>query len=260
MKETVFAQNHAVSGGLLQSLDPRMKLVTFFAMIVSVSFIKHPAHLLFVYVLTLALAAMSRIPIPFFVKRVWFFIPIFSAVIALPALILVPGKPIAHLFTLAGHDISITSQGLDSSLLFVLRVASSVSLAILLTLTTKWTQLLQSLRTIRVPSIFVLILGLTYRYIFHILDQVLETYEARLSRTISRQSAAKERGWIAGRAGHTLIHAMKTGDGVYEAMASRGFTGDPVFYSEHVSGIGDILFVFTAAAVIILIAVFGGFV
>ena len=60
-----------------------------------------------------------------------------------------------------------------------MRVATSISLVVLLTLTTPWNRLLASLRSLRVPKMFVLVLGMAYRYLFHLLGSVTDMYTAR---------------------------------------------------------------------------------
>ncbi len=74
----------------------------------------------------------------------------------------------------------------------------SVSLAVLLVMTTPWADLLKSLRAIHVPQIFVLILSMTYRYIFLFLHTMNGLFLARKSRIVARTSGGEQRRWIAG--------------------------------------------------------------
>ena len=46
----------------------------------------------------------------------------------------------------------------------------SISLVVLLTLTTPWAKLLAALRSLHVPKMFVLIIGMAYRYLFLLLE------------------------------------------------------------------------------------------
>ncbi len=225
-REIIFSNEYAVRGGLMQRIDARVKLVTVFGVIVAVSLCRRAEFIAAFYAVTIALAAASRIPLGFFIKRVWFFIPLFSGVIALPALVLVPGEPLAHLMRFGARDIVITRQGAESALIFVLRVAASVSYVVLLSLTTKWSSLLRALSAVRVPAIFVMILGISYRYIFYILVFIEEMYMGRRSRMLVGSGARGGRGWVSGRMGFTFSRALRMGDDVYEAMVSRGFTGE----------------------------------
>ena len=81
----------------------------------------------------------------------------------------------------------------------------SISLVVLLTLTTPWVRLLAALRSLGVPRIFVLIIGMAYRYIFLLLGSVTDMYEARKARTVGppkHDSAA--RAFVAATAGALL--------------------------------------------------------
>jgi cobalt/nickel transport system permease protein len=123
-------------------------------------------------------------------------------------------------------EIAITRQGLRSGMVFVSRVAASVSWAILFTLTAKWGEIFAGLRALLVPRVFVATLGMTYRYLFVVLRLVQDMYRARKSRTIRPLSAAAERNWIASRIGITFQKSMQMSDDVYKAMISRGFHGE----------------------------------
>ncbi|MDD2752479.1 MAG: cobalt ECF transporter T component CbiQ, partial [Candidatus Omnitrophica bacterium] len=86
LKESIFSEEYALNKGFLQSLDPRIKMVTFLLLVVQVLFTKNIAILLSLYLLCLFLSCLSRIHLGFFLKRTWVFIPLFSLFIAIPAL------------------------------------------------------------------------------------------------------------------------------------------------------------------------------
>ncbi len=174
----------------------------------------------------------------FFLKRVWLFVPLFSAAIVLPALlnIVTPGDPVWVLVKLSRAyswgpytipaEIAITRQGLWGGIVFVSRVAASVSFAVLFTLTTKWAEVFSGLRSLFVPRVFVVTLGMTYRYLFVFLRLIQDMYRARKSRTIRPLSPATERNWIASRIGATFKKSVDMSEDIYKAMLSRGFHGE----------------------------------
>jgi len=88
--------------GLLQSLDVRVKLLTFLFLLVLISFLHAPSR----YGAFPASLSSSRLPrrIPpgIFLARVWLFVPLVSAAIVLPALlnIVTPGEPLWVVVTL----------------------------------------------------------------------------------------------------------------------------------------------------------------
>lgn len=258
-KEIIFSQEYAGAEGLLQRLDPAVKAVTIVALVVAVSLCRRAEELAALYAATLILALLSRIPAGFFVKRVWFFIPLFSAAIAVPALFIVPGTPLVHVTQVASHNIVITRQGAESALIFVLRVAASVSFVVLLTLTTKWNALLRALATLRVPRMFVFIVAVSYRYLFYMLNFIEELYAGRRSRTLVPAGASGGRRWVAGRIGTTMSRTMRMSEEVYEAMASRGFTGDTKFSGRARPGVPDLLWSLAVAGAFAAIYFAGGF-
>jgi len=258
-KQIIFSQEYAGAEGLLQRLDPAVKAVTIVALVVAVSLCRRAEELAALYAATLILALLSRIPAGFFIKRVWFFIPLFSAAIAIPALFIVPDTPLVHVAKVASHDIVITRQGAESALIFILRVAASVSFVVLLTLTTKWNALLRALATLRVPHMFVFIVAVSYRYLFYMLNFIEELYAGRRSRTLIPTGASGGRKWVAGRIGTTMSRTMRMSEEVYEAMASRGFTGDTKFTGVARPGLPDLLWSLAVSGAFAAIYFTGGF-
>jgi cobalt ECF transporter T component CbiQ len=181
------------------------------------------------YAVTLGLAVASRLSLAFFVKRVWLFIPIFTGIIVVPAMFsfITPGHVVVSLGSWFGHDVGLTQQGLTSAGLLVMRVATSISLVVLLTLTTPWPRLLAALRGLFVPQLFVLVIGMAYRYIFVLLASVEEMYVSRKARTVrtSRDTKAGRR-FVGATAGALFGKAHALSEEVHHAMIARGFTGE----------------------------------
>lgn len=228
MRQVLRADDVAGADGLLQRIDPRVKVVTLFGLLVTAAFVQHASVLGAMYLATLVLGACSAIPVGFFVKRVWLFIPIFTGVVVLPATlnVVTAGHVVWGWGTWFGHDVGVTSQGLSAAALIVSRVAVSISLVVLLTLTTSWPRLLASLRSLLVPRIFVLLLGMTYRYVFVLLDAVDEMYTARKARTVNASVGTRAgRRFVTASAGALFGKAQVMSDEVHQAMVARGWTG-----------------------------------
>ncbi len=96
LEEAFVSESNSRRRGLLQSLDPRAKLISILAVIFATSLIGNLRVLIFIYVLTLIFAYLSKIEVGFFIKRVWLFIPVFAGIIALPMIfnIFLPGDPL----------------------------------------------------------------------------------------------------------------------------------------------------------------------
>jgi cobalt/nickel transport system permease protein len=226
LESTVFAEEMAALPGLWQRVDPRSKIVAALALILTASLAHNLWTLILLYLLALLIAAAGRIPLAFFVKRVWLFLPFFTAMIALPAIFsfVTPGRPLWQISS--QPDIAVTEQGVRTAAFLLLRVACSVSLAVILILTTRWGRLLTALRALHVPQVFVLIMGMTYRYIFLLLHTTNDMFLARRSRLVGRVAGHGERMWIANSMGSLLGKSYHLSDEVYLAMVSRGFRGE----------------------------------
>ncbi|RKS75223.1 cobalt/nickel transport system permease protein [Motilibacter peucedani] len=229
LRQVMFSEDVAARGGLLQRLDPRTKLVSLFVLLVAVGLVHNVGVLLAAYAVTLVLAAASRLPLGFFVKRVWLFVPVFTGIVVLPATLSVvtSGHVVVELWSWHGHPQGLTSQGLTSAALVVARVATSISLVVLLTLTTPWVRLLAALRAVGVPRMFVLVIGMAYRYVFLLLATVTDMYEARKARTVgSLGSGATARSFLASSAGALFGKSHHLSEEVHLAMVARGYRGD----------------------------------
>ncbi len=224
IERAVFTEEHARSRGWLQAVDPRAKLGMFFAVILAASLSSSILVEVGLYLVVLGAAARSRVPFEFFVKRVWLGIPLFAALVVIPAIFLVPGPRLFEL-TIGPIVLAPSIPGLTGAVLFVARVGVSVSLAVLLVLTTPWADLLRSLQAMRVPKLFVLILSMAYRYIFLFLHLANGMFEARKSRIVARTSGSEQRRFISGTMGNLVNRSIKMSNDVYAAMAARGFSG-----------------------------------
>ena len=85
LREAVFADETARQNGFLQSLDPRVKIISFLLLILQALFAGNIQTLLFLYGFCLFLVLISKIGLKFFLLRTWIFIPLFSLLIGLPA-------------------------------------------------------------------------------------------------------------------------------------------------------------------------------
>ena len=204
-KEAIFSEEIARSRGILQKIDPRLKILLFFSLIILTCFLKSIPNLIIFYCVSIMLAGLSGISIPFFLKRVWFFIPLFTLFIAIPAVFM---------------------YGIVPAVIFVLRVATCVSFAVLMTITTRHNILLKALRSFRVPNIFIQTLDMTYRYIFFFVKIFEEMHTGLKSRLVKSIDGKVARGWIGSRIGYLFKRSVKMSEDVYMAMLARGYTGE----------------------------------
>lgn len=248
LEQTLFAEKIAQKEGLLQRRDARIKILALILLLLAVGLSHNLAIILGLYLLLLGLAWASAVPMGFYIKRVWLFMPFFTGIVAIPALFITPGPPLLHL----PLGLVVTQSGLNSALFLLLRVGTSVSAAVLLVLSTPWNTVLKALGVLRLPDVVVLILGMTYRYIYLLLHTTNDMFLSRRSRILRRLDGASERRLVAASAGTLLNRSLQLSSEVYLAMQSRGFQGTPRTMDTFKMGGGD--WAFAAATLIITAA------
>lgn len=209
--------------GLLQSLDPRVKLVGLFALIIASAASRSLWVVWAVYAAGLAMALVSGISLGVLLRRVWLSAFIFTGIIAIPALFLVPGRTVWSLPVLGW---AVTEPGIRCATFLISRVLTSTTMALLLMLTTPWSHVLKALRTLRVPAVLVVVLGMTYRYLFLLIETARDMIEARRSREVGKLPPAEERRATTALLGVLLSKSLQLSGEVYLAMQSRGFRGE----------------------------------
>jgi cobalt/nickel transport system permease protein len=223
MERTLFAEESAAAGGLLQSIDPRVKLLGLMALILAAAMSRRLTVVAAILAAAVALAAASRISPSVLAARVWAGAFAFTAAIAFPALFLTPGPAV---FRLPWLGWALTEPGLRTSAFLILRVETAATLALLLVFTTRWTHVLKALRAIRVPVVFVVILGMSSRYIYLMLEAAHEMFESRKSRTVGALNPGERRRMAISCAGVLLGRTFQLSNEVYLAMQARGFRGE----------------------------------
>ncbi len=247
MEHALDAEELAKANGLMQCLDPRVKVLGVLILIISAA----TAHKLVVigaiFAVALLLATMSRVSPILLAKRVWIPMLLFTGVIALPAPFVIPGTLVGHL-PLLGWPV--TAQGLRSAAYLISRVETASTLSVLLILCTSWTRVLKALRVLHVPVVVVVILGMAYRYIFLLLESACAMLESRRSRMVGKLPGPDRRRLAAASVGVLMSKTMQLSGDVYSAMLARGFRGEVYMLDDFVAGTMDwvMLLVFATVA------------
>ena len=223
LEHAASAGNLAETGGLLQSLDPRVKLVGLLGLILAAVSVGRVEITLAVLAVAIGLAGWSRIPLRVLTTRVWLGVLFFTGMIALPAVFLTPGEPLARIPWLHW---TATWQGAHTALRLVSRAEAAATLATLLVITTPWTHVLKALRVFRVPVVLVVVLGMTHRYIFLLCQTARDFFEARRCRLVGVPDARTRRHSIIASTGVLLGKSLQLSEEVYGAMQARGYRGE----------------------------------
>jgi cobalt/nickel transport system permease protein len=215
---------------LIHRLDPRVKVVITVLFIISNVLLPDAAWLSFLLAwgLVLGVNKLTRLRLDYALKRSFIALPF--ALAAITSIFTVPGQPVMTL-ALGPWDIVVTDAGFVHFASIVIRSWLSVQMAILLTATTQFPDLMHALRHLYVPSILVSIISFMYRYLFVLADEtmrLLRAREARSARLPGKRSGGSIpwRARVAGHmAGQLFLRSYERSDRVYNAMVARGYTG-----------------------------------
>jgi cobalt/nickel transport system permease protein len=123
-------------------------------------------------------------------------------------------------------EIGITKEGALIVIRMFLKVMNSISLTFFILYTVSFNRLVKALHSIKIPAVFILILTLSYKYIFILSHTVEEMYMALKARWMGNVDQGKTRRIIAGRIGFLYKKSWGRYEDTYRAMLSRGYTGD----------------------------------
>lgn len=227
--------------GLMQSLDVRVKLISIIALIIIVNFGKSISFMAVFLIYVLLLAIFSKIPVKAYILRVSTIAILFSGIVLIPSLFNVvrPGEPLLY-FT---RNIYITKQGFYNAAIFMMRSFVSLSFTYILVLTTKWVEILRALRGFKLPRIFVSTLEMALRYIFLLLELSSNTFLARKSRNVGKSSSSEGRKFVAATVGNILIKSEALSNDVFNAMISRGYSGEYITVKTFNMGLFDYIWI-----------------
>jgi|WetSurMetagenome_2_1015567.scaffolds.fasta_scaffold260526_2 cobalt/nickel transport system permease protein len=161
--------------------------------------------------------------------HVWFFVVVAGILLILAALTSIPWKFIfGRLILLEPFALGIAVMALlqhDGGMLFLSIVVKStlcLFMVIMLSNTTPFSSLLQTLRRIHVPGLLITILALLYRYLFVLIDEAERLNRARASRTFTTSRRSRWR-ILASLIGQLFVRSTERAERIYAAMTARGW-------------------------------------
>ncbi len=236
--EDMQTERLARQDGFLQKVDPRVKLISMIMLILGASLSRQISVLLIMWGFTVMLMYLSRLPILVLQKRIWGFIPLFTLLCTLPVTlnIFIDGIPLITIYQTVHpsnflgicwpDSLYVSQQGAMAAVFLFLRVGISLSLGVLLVMTTPVAAIFKSLIVLRVPTLFIMIIEMTYRYLLLLLAISIEMFEARSIRTVGDMSASWQRAQVGSSIGALFARSMALSEEVYQAMTARCYTGE----------------------------------
>ncbi len=218
----------------IHRLDPRVKFVLALVYILTVALI--PSGEWAAYILLLAVVIsieiLSELGVGYVLKRSSLALPFVLA--AFPIIFTSKEGAILFQFTVGAWTLNVYQVGLEQFLSIGLKSWLSVQMAIVLSASTTFPDLLVAMRAVHIPRQIVSIFGLMWRYMFVLVDEALRLMRARTAR--SSQSDQPElktggslvwRGRVAGgMAGSLILRGIERSDRIYMAMLARGYDGE----------------------------------
>lgn len=232
LADDLAAEKWAAQDGWLQRQTATGKMAVAGMALLLVSLTGDIFILLALWLLTLALMGMSRLPLWSMQKRIWCVIPLLTLVIALPAAlnVVIGGTPLLYLCRTGSisyfglppfPDIYLTRQGMYAAIMIFMRVGVSLSLGVLLVVTTPLSGLFKTLRHIGVPPLFIIILEMSYRYLLLLLFTSVEMFEARKLRVVGNLDMPQRLHLWGSSLAALFGKSMLLCEEVYQAMNAR---------------------------------------
>jgi energy-coupling factor transporter transmembrane protein EcfT len=237
----------------LGRLSPQVKVLSFIYMIVIISLVSSIVSQTLITFFILLLYILARINIISVYRKIVFVICFFGLLVFLPAVlnVITPGKVIFNIFSFdkphhfwiyhIPQHIGITWQGCRVVTLLMLRVLNSVSLTFLIVYSTPFPRLMKGFRIFYVPTTFIMVVSLAYKYILILSETVTETYMALKSRLIHPVRNKIVRRFVGGRLFFIFKRSRNLYEATYLAMVSRGYDGKINLIDNKGSTLSDIM-------------------
>ena len=168
--------------------------------------------------LVIVLAGVARIPAFAFSVRIAGPLALVLFV-SVGLLFLVPGEVLWSLGPFRVSDAGLLRFG---SVLG--RSAPALGAAVILVSTLRFTDLLEALRRLRLPHDVIIALGLAYRFLYILTDEIERLGRAARSRNAGRGAASRRR-LMMGIAAASLSRTFSRSERVHQAMLARGYQG-----------------------------------
>lgn len=219
--------DRAVAGdSLLHRADPRLKFLGTVAVILAISLLPVAAFgaLAIVWLGLIVAAAVARLGPLRLSRDAFIAVPFLLA--AVPLIFVRTGDPLGSI-----GPLTISGEGLRLFATIAAKSWLSVQVALLLTFTTPFHDLVDALRDLRLPRILVAIIGFMYRYLAVLGEEGARMLRARASRSAAATAGASggSIGWrarVTGQmVGSLFLRSYERSERIYAAMQARGFEG-----------------------------------
>jgi len=259
--KNIYLQAESAAGkSFIYKINPYFKFIALVYMALMLSLTASVKGQAFATAFTIILFILAGIKAFNVLRKTFAVAFVFGFLIALPAAlnIVTKGAIVLPLISLSSPKefwiysipqvIGITDKGIQVVSLIFLRILNTVSFTLLIVFTTPLPSLIKSFKIIGVPDTFLLVITLTYKYIFILSRTIEETYFSLKSRLTGNVRSSELRNVIGSRIFFIFKRSARVYENTYLAMVSRGYDGDIKLQSDFHFPITDFVFL----AVIIL--------
>ena len=236
--------------GSAGQIGPEPKIVATFAFVFAV--VATPREAIWAFAadatLVLAVATAAGVPLLHLARRLTIELPFVAFAVLLP--IVGQGERVDVL------GVSLSVAGLWAAWSILAKGTLGVAASVVLSATTPVPDLLDGMRRLRVPAVFVSTCAFMIRYLDVVLDDLHRMRVARVSRGHDPRWLWQARA-VATTAGALFVRTYERGERVYLAMLSRGYDGSVTVRSSGRAPLRDWLVALaapTAASVVAMLA------
>jgi len=235
--EHFYIDKYSSIDSMIHRIDPRIKIISAGILILSIIFTEvnsMPAFVLYAITI-LGLILLSRIPLRYVVKQSLTIIPfVFMVGILMPFLNKVNGLILFWNIFIKAYLITLSMIILVSS--------------------TSFPKLLKAFEKLKFPKLLIMIMSFMYRYIFVIMDELIEMKQAKDSRSIGGTKYFHLKT-LGNMLGNLFIRSYERAESVYMAMCARGFNGSVITLDSFSINYRDIIFLFVVISIVILVRI-----
>ena len=191
------------------SINAFIKFISTIIAIVFLSLSKSSSYVFINVVLLLVLLNFLNTEIIKNILKVSLVVTIFTFIILLPSVFMGNGNNI---------------------IMITLKVFISVSAVNILASTTQWNDLIETMKIIHIPDMFIFVLDTTIKYIIILGDFSLNMVYALKLRSVGKSK--NKNGSLSGILGTMFLKSKEMAEEMYDAMQCRGFTGEYKVYKK----------------------------
>lgn len=202
----------------LHRLEPKLKLIALFVLMMLFAMVRDLRLVPFMLLASAIIYAVSRLPLPFLIKRLKYpGVFVLAMVIFLP---LFAGQTVLYSF----GPLSIKQEGIEQMILLVSRFISILTVAVVLFGTSSLLNTLKAMTQLGIPQTLADLTLLTFRYVYELGDMLQKMQRAMKLRGFRPTKFNKHTlTGVGSLLASLIIRSYETSERVYYAMRLRGY-------------------------------------